>query len=75
VQSTPFQLRVGDTVVLISDGILQDDPECEWISRFLTDAAGLTPEEIVYHICLHASKNEEHDDCSALAIRVCAAKE
>ncbi len=75
MQSTPFRLRVGDTVVLISDGILQDDPECEWISRFLADAAVLTPEEIVYHICLHASKGEEHDDCSALAIRICAAKD
>ncbi len=75
VQSTPFDLRVGDTVVMISDGILQDDPECEWISGFLADAGTLTPEELVYHICLHAAKNEGHDDCSALAIRICSAEE
>jgi stage II sporulation protein E len=75
VQSTPFDLRVGDTVVMVSDGVLQDDPECEWLSRFLVDAATLTPEELVYHISLHAAKNERHDDCSALAIRICGVEE
>ena len=32
VQSTPFSLKAGDTVVMISDGILQDDPDCKWIT-------------------------------------------
>jgi hypothetical protein len=60
---------------MISDGILQEDPECEWLMRFLADAEAHTPEELVYHICLHAAKGERHDDCSALAIRICSAEE
>ncbi len=69
-QSTTFYLKAGDTVVMISDGILQNDPEGEWISEYLTGAAALTPQEIVYRICLHASKSTVHDDCSAIALRI-----
>ena len=70
VQSTPFTLKAGDTVVLISDGILQDDPDCKWITSYLTGASNLSPEEIVYRICLHAAQGEKHDDCSAIALRI-----
>ena len=75
VQTTPYKLKAGDTVVMISDGILQDDPDCEWISAYLADCAKLTPEEIVYHICLHAAECEGHDDCSAIAVRILEAEE
>ena len=75
VQTTPFGLHAGDTVVMISDGILQDDPECEWLTSYLSAGAALTPEEIVYHICLHAAENDRHDDCSAVAVRILAAEE
>ena len=70
VQATPFPLKAGDTVVMISDGILQNDPDAAWITSYLSGVAALTPEEIVYHICLHASENENHDDCSAVALRI-----
>ncbi len=70
VQSSTFYLRSGDTVVMVSDGILQDDPECEWLSEYLTTAAELTPEEIVYRICVRAAGQEKHDDCSAIALRI-----
>ena len=70
VQSTPFSLKAGDTVVMISDGILQDDPDCKWITSYLAGASGVSPEEIVYRICLHAAEGEEHDDCSAIALRI-----
>ena len=72
-QATPFLLKEGDTVVMISDGILQNDPECEWLSEYLTGAGELTPEEIVYKICLHASEADTHDDCSAVALRILSA--
>ena len=74
-QATSFSLRPGDTGVLISDGILLNDPECEWISAYLEEVSNASPEEIVYQICLHAAECEEHDDCSAVALRICEAEE
>lgn len=75
VQATPFRLKAGDTIVMISDGILQNDPDCEEITRYLGGVATLSPEEIVYHICLQASQKENHDDCSAIALRIQGAQE
>ena len=65
-----FGLRVGDTVVMISDGIMNDDPECEWLSAYLQQAGGRPPEEIVARICNHARRGEKRDDCSAIALRI-----
>ena len=75
VQSTPFHLKAGDTVVMISDGILQNDPDCNWITSYLSTVSDLSPEEIVYHICLHAAESDRHDDCSAIAVRIRNAEE
>ncbi len=74
VQSDPFTLRAGDTVVMISDGVLQNDEDAQWLTSYLSGVGGLTPEEIVYHICLHACEKESHDDCSAIALRIEAAE-
>ncbi len=74
MQSTTFYLKEGDTVVMVSDGILQDDPECDWLTSYLSEAGSLTPDEIVYHICLRAARAETHDDCSAVALRIVAAE-
>ena len=72
-RATPFLLKEGDTVVMISDGIMQNDPECEWLTEYLSGASELTPEEIVYRICLYASNTDTRDDCSAVALRITAA--
>lgn len=74
-QATPFLLKEGDTVVMISDGIQQNDPECEWLTEYLTGASDLSPEEIVYRICLHAANTDTRDDCSAVAIRILPAEQ
>ncbi len=73
-QETPFQLRVGDTVVMISDGIMQNDEECTQLTSFLSQAGELSPEEIVYRICLQAAAAQNHDDCSAVALRIIEAE-
>ena len=73
-QATPFLLKEGDTVVMISDGIMQNDPECEWLTEYLTGVSNLSPEEIVYKICLHASDTNTQDDCSAVALRILPAE-
>ena len=57
-------------MVMISDGILQNDAECEWITSYLSEAGEQTPEEIVYRICHHAAEYDTHDDCSVIALRV-----
>ena len=70
VQTTEFDLHAGDTVVMVSDGILQDDPECEWLTAYLASCGTREPEGIVYDICSHAAGFPAHDDCSALALRI-----
>lgn len=70
VQKTTFPLCAGDTVVMISDGILQSDPECEWLTEYLAGAGSMTPDEIVYRVCVHAAGEEKHDDCSVIALRI-----
>lgn len=69
-QTTEFDLHAGDTVVMVSDGILQDDPECEWLTAYLASCGTREPEGIVYDICSHAAGFPAHDDCSALALRI-----
>ena len=70
-----FGLRVGDTVVMVSDGILHNDPECEWLTAYLRQAAGRPPEELVMRICNHAREGAARDDCSAVALRIIEAPE
>ena len=69
-QTSELALQAGDTVVLISDGILQNDPDGEWLTGYLGTAGEKEPEEIVNRICLHATTGEARDDCSAIALRV-----
>ena len=74
-KATDFPLRIGDTVVLVSDGVLPEDDDGRWLEEMLAECGERTPEEIVYRICLHAASREEHDDCSAVALRICAPEE
>ena len=69
-----YAVRPGDTLVMISDGIEHDDAESRWLISYLSTCGEATPEEIVYHICLHAAQCEHHDDCSAVALRVLSAE-
>ncbi|MBQ7173158.1 MAG: SpoIIE family protein phosphatase [Clostridia bacterium] len=70
VHSEVCRLSPGDTIVLLSDGILEHDPKEEWILSYLKTVSDRTPEEISNHICQHAASFSHHDDCSALAIRI-----
>lgn len=73
-QACSFDLRAGDTVVMISDGIMQNDTECTWLTEYLNKCGEADPEELVYQICLHASEAPSHDDCSAVALRILPAE-
>ena len=75
VQKTEFPLRAGDTVVMVSDGILQGDDDGEWLMSYLKGAAEETPEEIVYQLCRRCAERETRDDCSVVALRILDADE
>ena len=75
VHASTFYLKEGDTVILVSDGILQDDADAEELVSYLSTVSELTPSEIVYHICIRAASREEHDDCSAIALRITRAED
>jgi serine/threonine protein phosphatase PrpC len=55
---------------MVSDGIFQEEEDSKWLDSFLSKASELSPEEIVYRICLRASEDVHHDDCSAVAVRI-----
>ncbi len=69
-QTTAFELREGDTVVMISDGVMESDPDCKWLMGYLGSIAEKSEEEIVAEICDHAVAGTKHDDCSAIAVRI-----
>lgn len=75
VQKTEFPLRAGDTVVMVSDGIVSCDDDGEWLTSYLTGASAQTPEQIVYHICRRCAESETRDDCSVVALRILDADE
>lgn len=74
-QASAYDLEAGDTVVMISDGVMQDDPDGRWLMEYLTGCGDRDPEEIVYEICRRASEFPNHDDCSAIALRIVDAEE
>lgn len=74
-KETTFALSEGDTVIMVSDGVIECDGDGEWLVSFLSGVGELTPEEIVYNICLHAAAHDGHDDCSAIALRIEGADE
>lgn len=74
-QSTAFCLQEGDTVVMISDGILQDDPDGGWLISYLTESWERTPEELAAQIAAKATGEEKHDDCSVVALRIESVRE
>jgi stage II sporulation protein E len=75
VQKTEFTLRAGDTVVMVSDGIVPCDDDAEWLTSYLTGAATQAPEEIVSHICRRCTESQTRDDCSVVALRILDADE
>ncbi len=69
-QSCEYHFRAGDTVVMVSDGVLQEDADAVWLTNFLGTTEEIDPEKIVARICAHAAKAERRDDVSAIVLRI-----
>lgn len=69
-QVCEFPFRAGDTVVMVSDGILQEEADAVWLTNYLCGLEEITPEKIVCQICARAAKSEHRDDCSAIVLRI-----
>ena len=66
-----FDLREGDTVVMMSDGVSSDIGESDWITRELVGKAELTSKEISEAILEKAkTRNGLNDDMTVLTIKI-----
>lgn len=74
-QTSCFELRAGDTVVMVSDGILQDDVDGKLLAEYLSNCGEIEPEALAEELCRRAAEQEKHDDCSAVALRITSAEE
>ena len=74
-QSTSLYLQEGDVAVMVSDGILANDPSGERMTSYLAGIGQKTPEEIVSDICNGAAQGKACDDRSVVAIRIAARKD
>lgn len=70
MQKASYSLRAGDTVVMVSDGILWEDEEGERFCTALMEMEGLSPKEMASRICRQATERGKHDDCSVIVLRI-----
>lgn len=67
-----FTLQPGDTVVMLSDGVLSGFEEAAWLCDLLVSPSVLaeTPEQIAKRIVAAAAAAESRDDITAAVVRV-----
>lgn len=72
VDVTPHQLAPGDVVVMVTDGVMSDDPEDPWLKRFLSRQ--LPPPETlardILRVALGRSDGIPRDDMTVLVARM-----
>ncbi|MBE6633388.1 MAG: hypothetical protein E7620_03475 [Ruminococcaceae bacterium] len=74
-RTVEHELKRGDTVVMVSDGILQEDTEGNELEAYLATVWEKEPEELVELLCQRVAEREARDDCSAVALRIGLAEE
>ncbi len=68
--ASSYALLPGDTVVMVSDGILADDPEGDALAAYLAGTGSLTPKQITAEISRQAAARGIRDDTTVIALRV-----
>ena len=56
-----FNLRDGDTVIMVSDGIAQDSEDGEWLADLIKENSDRSPEQLAAAILSEASRRKETD--------------
>ncbi len=70
-ESTKFVLEKGDTVLMLSDGIVQSSDDAPWLCEMLSQDAGDDPSRLCDRILSKAKKiNLREDDMTCAAVRV-----
>ncbi|QPC47988.1 stage II sporulation protein E [Mangrovibacillus cuniculi] len=77
VDSMPMQLRAGDIVVMMSDGVYEGAPGIEnydvWMKRLLKERADLSPQEIAESLIeevMKCNSQVAHDDMLVVAAAI-----
>lgn len=65
-----IDVRDGDVIVMVSDGITDGDGECPWLADHLSQTAQQDPTELSRHILRDAAERGSADDLSAIVLTV-----
>ncbi|MBR6530299.1 MAG: SpoIIE family protein phosphatase, partial [Clostridia bacterium] len=69
-----FDLRPGDLIVMVSDGITDGEKECARLLELLDRTDSEDPTRLAEDIVARAAAAEDHDDLSAIVLRIEEAK-
>ena len=65
-----FDVKTGDTVVMVSDGITGGDSECLWLLDYLDATEENDPARIAERVVARAAEEDDPDDLSAIALLI-----
>lgn len=65
-----FEIKEGDIIVMVSDGITGGENECLWLLDYLDSTDEQDPKRLAEHIVARAAEEDEPDDLSAIVLRI-----
>ena len=63
-----FEVRDGDVIVMVSDGITGGENECLWLLDYLDTTDERDPTRLAEHIVARAAEEDAPDDLSAIVL-------
>jgi serine phosphatase RsbU (regulator of sigma subunit) len=70
-EKTCFSLERGDTVLMLSDGIVQNSDDAPWLCEMLSFEKSETPSSITEKVLAKACRiNARDDDMTCVAVKV-----
>ena len=65
-----FEVRDGDIIVMVSDGVTDGEGECLWLLDYLDATTNDDPPTLAGHIVADAAERGNTDDLSAIVLRI-----
>lgn len=65
-----FELRDGDVIVMVSDGVTGGESECLWLLDLLDTTEETDPQRLADSIVSRAAEGENPDDLSAIVLQI-----